>query len=37
MVGMRLASMALPEPGGLIINMLWPPAQEVPMARLAVC
>jgi len=36
MVGMRLASMVLPEPGGPIINMLWPPAQAISMARLAV-
>src|ERR1035437_5584427 len=37
MVGMRLASMVLPPPGGPIIRMLCPPAQATSMARLAVC
>ena len=37
MVGIRLASMVLPEPGGPIIRMLWPPAQATSIARLAVC
>jgi magnesium chelatase family protein len=36
MVGMRLASMVLPDPGGPIISMLWPPAQATSRARLAV-
>ena len=34
---MRLASMVLPEPGGPIIRMLWPPAEATSSARLAVC
>ena len=34
---MRLASMVLPEPGGPIIRMLWPPAQATSSARLADC
>ena len=37
MVGMRLASMVLPELGEPIIRMLCPPAQPTSMARLAVC
>ena len=37
MVGMRLASMVLPEPGGPIIRMLCPPAHAISRARLAVC
>jgi len=37
MVGIRLASIVLPEPGGPIIRMLCPPAQLISSARLAVC
>jgi len=32
----RFASMVLPEPGGPIINTLWPPAAATSSARLAV-
>ena len=35
MVGMRRASMVLPEPGGPIIRTLCPPAQATSSARLA--
>src|SRR5204863_10217200 len=35
-VGTLLASMVLPDPGGPIIKMLWPPAQATSSARLAV-
>ena len=35
MVGMRLASMVLPAPGGPISKMLWPPAQATSSARFA--
>src|ERR1700691_739151 len=34
-VGMRLANMVLPAPGGPISSMFWLPAQETPNARLA--
>src|SRR3989442_1235644 len=37
MVGMRLASMVLPAPGGPMKMMLWPPAQATSRARLAAC
>jgi hypothetical protein len=36
-VGMRLASIVFPEPGGPIIRMLCPPAQATSKARFAVC
>jgi hypothetical protein len=35
MVGMRLASMVFPAPGGPISKMLWPPAQATSRACLA--
>ena len=35
MVGMRLASIVLPAPGGPMKRMLWPPAQATSSARLA--
>ena len=37
MVGMRFASIVLPEPGGPIMRMLCPPALATSRARLAVC
>jgi hypothetical protein len=35
MPGSRAASIDLPEPGGPIISMLWPPAAAISSARLA--
>ncbi len=35
-VGTRLASIVLPEPGGPIISRLWPPAAATMIARLAI-
>ncbi len=37
MVPIRLESIDLPEPGGPIIKMLWPPATATSMARFACC
>ena len=34
-VGIRLASIVLPLPGGPIIKILWPPAAAISRARLA--
>jgi hypothetical protein len=35
MVGIRRASIVLPEPGGPIMRVLWPPAEATSRARLA--
>ena len=35
--GNRLASIVLPDPGGPIIKMLWPPAAATSSARFAIC